>query len=57
MIDLSTEIPNSLNFNQSVLEFDFLALGICLSRFLMLRFISFAIHGRLYLELVVVQGA
>ena len=47
MIDLATEFLNFIKFDQSVFEFDFLALRKSLSRFLILRFISFAIHGRL----------
>ena len=47
MIDLATEFLNSLKVDQSVLEFDFLALGKSLSHFLILRFISFVIHRRL----------
>ena len=53
MIDLTAEFLNFLRFDQSVFEFDFLALRKILSRFLILRFISFVIHGRLCLDLVV----
>ena len=53
MIDLVTEFLNFLIFDQSVFEFDFLALRKSLSRFLILCFISFVIHGRLCLDLVV----
>ena len=53
MVDLATEFLNFQKFEQSVFECDFLALGKSLSHFLILRFISFAIHGRLCLDLVV----
>ena len=53
MIDLATEFLNFLWFDQSVFEFDFLALRKSLSRFLILRLVSFVIHGRLCLDLVV----
>ena len=53
MIDLTTEFLNFLKIDQSVFEFDFIALRISLSRFLKLRFISFVIHGRLCLDIVV----
>ena len=53
MINLATEFLNFQKFNQSVFEFDFLALRKSLSRFLILRFTSFAIHGRLCLDLAV----
>ena len=56
MIDLATEFLNFLKFDQSVFEFDFLALRKSLSRYLILRFISFVIHVRLCLDLVVLQG-
>ena len=45
MIDLATEVLNLLIFDQSVLEFDFATLRMSLSRFHILRFISFVIHG------------
>ena len=57
MIDIVTEFLNFLRFEQSVFEldfvFDFLALRKSLSRFFILCFISFVIHGRLCLDLVV----
>ena len=53
MIDLATEFQNFLKFDQSVFEFYFLALIKSLSRFIILSFISFVIHGRLCLDLVV----
>ena len=53
MVDLATEFLNFLTFDQSVFEFDFLSLRKSLSRFLILRFILFVIHGRLCLDLVV----
>ena len=53
MIDLATEFLNFLTFDQSVFEFDFLDLRKNLSRFIILRFISFVIYGRLCLDLVV----
>ena len=53
MINLPTEFLNFLKFDQSVLEFDFLALINSLFRFLIQRFISFVIHGRLCQDLVV----
>ena len=48
MIDLATEFLNFLKFDQSVFEFDFLALRKSLSRFLILRFISFVIHSSVF---------
>ena len=56
MNDLATEFLNFLKFYQLVFEFDFLALRNSLSRFLILRFISFVIHGILCLDLVVLLG-
>ena len=56
MIDLATEFLNYKKYDQSVFEFDFMALRISLCGFLMLRFISFVIYGRLCLDLVVLQG-
>ena len=53
MIDLVTEFLNFLKCDQSVFEIDFLTLRKSLSRFLILRLISFVIHGRLCLDLVV----
>ena len=53
MIDLAKEFLNFIKFDQSVFEFDFLALRKSLSRFPMLRFISFVINGRFCLDLVV----
>ena len=53
MIDLETEFLNFLKFDQSVFEFDFIALRKSLSRFLILPFISFVIHGRVCLDLLV----
>ena len=53
MINLATHF---LIFDHSAFEFDFLALRKSLSRFLLLHFISFVIHGRLCLDLVVLQG-
>ena len=47
MIDLSTDLINFPKFDQSVLEFYFLALGKSLIRFLILHFISFVINCRL----------
>ena len=41
MIDLATEFINFLKFDQSVFEFDFLALRKSQSRLIILRFISF----------------
>ena len=56
MIDLATEFICFLKFYQSVFEYEFLALIKSLSRFLILCFISFVIHGRLCLDLVVQYG-
>ena len=56
MIDLATEFLNFLKFDQSVLEFDFLAQRKGISRFFIPHFISFVIYGRLCLNLVVLLG-
>ena len=53
MIDLAMEFLNLLRFDQSEFEFDFLALRKSIYHFLILRFISFVIHGRLCLDVVV----
>ena len=47
MIDLATEFLNFVKFDQSVFEFDYLALRKSLSHFHILRFISFVINGRI----------
>ena len=52
MIDLATEFLYFLKFDQSVFEFDILALRKSLSRFLILHFISCVIHSRLCLDLI-----
>ena len=53
VIKLATEFLNFPKFDQTVMQFDFLALINSLFRFFTLRFISFVIRGRLRLDLVV----
>ena len=47
VINLAKEIQHFLKFDQSVFEFDFQALGECLSCFFILRFVSLVIYDRL----------
>ena len=56
VINLATDFLNFLKFDQSVFQFDFRALRKSISRFLILCFVSLIIHGRLCLDLVVLQG-